>query len=258
MIAFGGSDRYGGGVKKPGIKPSYSFMCYDFDSFSDASYAAWELSQVWEGALKKHGLYYPESANTFGVIPSGVFRDEREIWEMMAKTIRNAGYEGRIGLQVDAAADSYYITESGKYRGLFTGEEIGPEALLDIYLEMVREYPFVVIEDPFYEDDYEYHTALTKAVDIQVVGDDLFTTNPERLKKGVEMGACNTMLLKVNQIGTITEALNTVRIAKQAGYQLCPATAGARGKPSPITAWHKCRFGSGMRSWSRRKPFFGN
>ena len=230
MPAFGGSDRFGGGVSKPGMKPTYAFMCYDFASFSEASYAAWELSHVWLDELKKRGLFFSESGGTFGVIPQGVFKDEREIWDMMEKTIRIAGFEGRIGLQADAAADSYYIKGKNKYRGLFTKEELGPDELLEIYIEMARDYDFVVIEDPFHEDDYEYHAALTKAVDIQVVGDDLFTTNSERLKKGAAMGACNTVLLKVNQIGTITEALEMIRLAKQEGYQIMPCDSRGEGE----------------------------
>jgi len=230
MPAFGGSDRYGGGVSKPGLKPTYAFVCYDFKSFSEASYAAWELSHVWGEALGKRGLYFSESGGTFGVIPQGVFKDEREIWDMMGQAVCAAGYEGRIGLQVDAAADSYYVKEKNKYRGLFTADELDPGALLDIYINMTKEYPFVVIEDPFHEDEYEYHAALTKAVDIQIVGDDLFTTNAQRLRKGADMGACNTVLLKVNQIGTITEALEMVRVAKQEGYQIMPCDSRGEGE----------------------------
>ena len=230
MSAFGGSSRYGGGVSSPGIKPSYSFMCYDFDTFSDASYAAWELSHEWGAELKKHGVLFSETPGAFASIPKGIFKDEREIWDMMNGCVRRAGFEGRIGLQVDAAADSYYVKESGKYRGLFTPDELGPEALLDIYVKMANEHGFVVIEDPFEEDDYEYHAALTKAVDIQVVGDDLFTTNAERLRKGASINACNTVLLKVNQIGTITEALDMVHVAKQEGYQIMPCDSRGEGE----------------------------
>ena len=230
MMAFGGSDRYGGGINKPGIKPSYSFMCYGFESFSEASYAAWELYSVWTTELKKKGIYFTESNATFGIIPPGYFGGEEEIWDLMADAIRKAGYEGRIGLQVDAAADSYFSKEKNKYRGLFTSNELDPDELLDYYVKMVRDHPFVVIEDPFHEDDYEYHAALTKAVDIQVVGDDLFTTNYQRLRKGAEMGACNTVLLKVNQIGTITEALQMVRFAKQVGYQIMPCDSRGEGE----------------------------
>ena len=230
VSAFGGNDRYGGGVANPGIKPSYSFVCYDFPSFSEASYAAWELARVWKHKVEKHGLYFSESSVGFDTIPPGVFKDEREIWDLMALAIREAGYESRIGFQVDSAADSYYEKEKGVYRGLFTAKELDSDSLFEIYVKMVRDYPFVIIEDPFHEDDYDYHAELTKAVDIQIVGDDLFTTNATRLRKGAAMGACNAVLLKVNQIGTITEAFDMVRVAKQAGYEIMPCDSRGEGE----------------------------
>lgn len=230
LAALGGGERYGGGVQSPGIKPSYAFMCYDFATFADAAYAAWELARVWQEELKKKGLHFAESAGSFGIIPPGIFAGEQLIWELMAGAIRRAGYEGRIGLQVDVAADSYYDCEAGVYRGIFTNRELTPDELLDIYGEMVRDYPFVVIEDPFHEDDYQHHAALTKAVDIQVVGDDLFTTNTARLRRGMALGACNTVLLKVNQIGTITEALEMVREAQKGGWGVMPCDSRGEGE----------------------------
>ena len=230
MPAFGGSTRYGGGVSNPGIKPSYGFVCYGFASFYEASAAAWDISVVWKAELRKRGLHFPESPGSFGIIPQGVFKDEREIWDLMAHTIRAAGYENRVGLQVDAAADSYYMKEQGKYRGLFTGKELGPDELLDMFVKMTEDHPFVIIEDPFEENDYAHHAWLTEEVDIQIVGDDLFTTNAGRLRKGAETGACNAVLLKVNQIGTITEALEMVHAAKQEGYQVMPCDSRGEGE----------------------------
>jgi enolase len=97
---------------------------------------------------------------------------------------------------------------------------------------MVRDYPFVILEDPFDEDDYETTAALTKAIDIQVVGDDLFTTNPERVQQGIAVGAANTVLLKVNQIGTITEAFEMIQLAYRNGYAVMPCSS--RGEGSDI------------------------
>jgi enolase len=82
----------------------------------------------------------------------------------------------------------------------------------------VDKYPISSIEDPLEEEDYEGFVAMTKAVPIQIVGDDLFVTNPKRLKKGIDMGACNSLLWKVNQIGSLTEALEAARIAMENGY----------------------------------------
>jgi enolase len=87
----------------------------------------------------------------------------------------------------------------------------------------------VVIEDPLDEEDYEGHALLTKELGIQIVGDDLFTTNTERLKRGMEIGACNSVLLKVNQIGTISEAFDTVRLAYSKGYGVMPCSSRGEG-----------------------------
>jgi enolase len=93
----------------------------------------------------------------------------------------------------------------------------------------VRDYPFVIIEDPFDEDDYETTAHLTKVVDIQIVGDDLFTTNPKRVRQGIDAGAANTVLLKVNQIGTITEAFDMIQLAYENGYGVMPCSSRGEG-----------------------------
>src|SRR5512139_406474 len=97
---------------------------------------------------------------------------------------------------------------------------------------MVHDYPFVCLEDPLNEDDFEGHAVLTRDLGIQVVGDDLFTTSVSRLQKGINAGACNTVLLKVNQIGTVTEAFETVRLAYGGGYGVMPCAS--RGEGSDI------------------------
>jgi enolase len=101
--------------------------------------------------------------------------------------------------------------------------------MIEMYKEMVKTYPIIVLEDPLDEEDYEGHARLTRELDIQIVGDDLFTTNVERLKKGMEVGACNAVLLKVNQIGTISEAFDTVKLAYRNGYGLMPCSSRGEG-----------------------------
>ena len=94
---------------------------------------------------------------------------------------------------------------------------------------MVKEYPFIILEDPLDEDDYEGHALLTKELGIQIVGDDLFTTNPQRVQQGIEAGAANTVLLKVNQIGTISEAFEMVQLAYRNGYGVMPCSSRGEG-----------------------------
>ena len=113
--------------------------------------------------------------------------------------------------------------------GLFSAEPKTKDELCELYRWMVKEYPFVIIEDPLNEDDYEGTALLTRELGIQVVGDDLFTTNPERVQKGIEVGAANTVLLKVNQIGTISEALDMVQLAYRNGYGVMPCSSRGEG-----------------------------
>ena len=228
VLAFDGSDRYGGGVTTPGGKPSNSFMMYGFETFAEASYAGWEIDRLWGKELKQHfhavqnhlGAYY---------IPPDIFKSDLEIWDLMSKTIDKAGYTGKAGIQVDCAADTYYDRSGKIYRGLFINKEMDRDALLDFYKKAVSELPIVILEDPFWEDDYESHAILTKELDIQIVGDDLFTTTPERVAKGIKQGAANTVLLKVNQVGTISEALEMVQLAYNYGYGVMPCDSRGEG-----------------------------
>ena len=91
-------------------------------------------------------------------------------------------------------------------------------ALIDLYKQFCRDYPIITIEDPFDQDDWAEWTAFTGAGLCQVVGDDLLVTNPKRVKEAIEKKACNALLLKINQIGTITESIEAVRLAKEAGW----------------------------------------
>lgn len=229
ILVAGGSMRYGGGITNGGGKPSYSIMLYGFKSFGEASYAGWELQQTWLDMLRK---YMPEpQANEKGqvYIPPGIFNSDEQIWELMNETIIKGGYEGKCGLQLDVATDTYHNKADNLYYGIFSAVPKTVEDLFRLYEKMVEEYNFVVIEDPFNEDDYDNTAALTKSTGIQIVGDDLFTTNPERVLYGIERGAANTVLLKVNQVGTISEAMEMVAIAYQNGYGVMPNSSRGEG-----------------------------
>ena len=229
--AFGGSRRYGGG-KRSGGKPSHSFIAYGFDTFSEASYACWNTQDAFVTLLlEKYGMYAP-SVRYLALQP-GMVDSDRELWGLMAEAINASGYEGKVGIQVDVAAGTYYEKEKDAFVGLFSREDKTRDDMIKLYKEMVSKYPFVILEDPLDEEDYEGHAILTRELGIQVVGDDLFTTNVERLKKGIAVGACNTILLKVNQIGTISEAFDTVRLAYSKGYGIMPCSS--RGEGADIT-----------------------
>jgi enolase len=163
------------------------------------------------------------------MVAPGLVKHDREIWDLQTETINRLGYEGKVGLQVDVAAGTYYEKDKGKFVGLFSAEDKTRDELLKLYQWMVTQYPFVILEDPLDEDDYEGHAILTKEVGIQIVGDDLFTTNPARVQQGVDAGAANTVLLKVNQIGTISEAFEMVRLANRHGYGVQPCSSRGEG-----------------------------
>jgi len=239
VLTVVGSRRYGSG-KRSGGKPSYSMICYGFVSFSDASYAAWEVSNEFVRLVR-------EKLNIDGdrgrcVIPPGVIKHDRELWDLKREAIINSGYEGRIGFQVDVAAATYYEKDKGCFVGLFSAEDKTRDDLFVLYHDMVANYPFVIIEDPLDEDDYEGHAILTDELDVEIVGDDLFTTNVERLNRGIEMGAANAVLLKVNQIGTITEAFDTVQLAYDNGYAVMPCDSRGEG---PLIADYAVGLGTG-------------
>ncbi|MPM99457.1 Enolase [bioreactor metagenome] len=227
MVA--GDKRYGGGITTPGGKPTMSVMCFGFDTFSDASYACWEIHTRWAEKMKKLFGGSP-NIRDFIVVPEGCFNSDEHIWEAMVKTIAEAGYEGKAGLQMDVATDTYYNKEDEKYYGLFNREVKTKDQLFDFYLHIINEFPFVIIEDPFNEDDYEATAELTKQSGIQIVGDDLFTTNIKRVEYGISKGAANTVLLKVNQIGTISEALQMIEHAYKFGYAVMPSDSRGEGE----------------------------
>lgn len=227
--AITGTRRYGSRSSKHGTKPSITFQCYDFSTFEEASYAAWEIYQLWSEKMKKGGIWPPDPWFFFDV-PQGMYPDDLALLAEMTETICAAGYEGRVGIQIDVAADTYYCAEDDKYHGLLTPEAKDRNQMMELYKKMIREYPVIILEDPFREEDYESHAELTRSVDIQIVGDDLYTTNPERVEIGIQTKATNCVLLKVNQIGTITETLDMINLAYGNGMGVMPCESRGEGE----------------------------
>lgn len=155
--------------------------------------------------------------------------DTREALRLLRDAVEQAGYRlGRdIMIALDVAASELYDAEKKAYvfpgEGKAQGHEVirTTEEMMAYYEELLSEFPICSIEDPLDEEDWEGWQLLTRQLGsrVQLVGDDLFVTNPERLKKGIELGAANAVLIKINQIGTLTEAFQTIRIAQEAGYR---------------------------------------
>ena len=143
-----------------------------------------------------------------------------EGFELIMEAIRKAGYiPGKdVNLAIDVAASEFY--KDGKYVLEGENRELNTEELIEFYEELTTKYPIISIEDPVDENDWEGFKLITEKLGdkIQLVGDDLFVTNKKCLEKGINLGAGNAILLKVNQIGTITETLETIELAKKYGY----------------------------------------
>ncbi len=144
-----------------------------------------------------------------------------EGFELIIEAIKKAGYEPGVDvkLAIDVAASEFY--SDGKYNLVGENRSLTTDELIDFYKELIDKYPIVSIEDPVDENDWEGFAKITKELGdkVQLVGDDLFVTNKECLQKGIDLKAGNAILLKVNQIGTITETLETIKLAKDNGYK---------------------------------------
>ena len=144
-----------------------------------------------------------------------------EGFELIMEAIKKAGYvPGRdVKLAIDVAASEFY--SDGKYNLKGENRTLTTDELIEFYKELVNKYPIISIEDPVDENDWDGFVKITKELGdkVQLVGDDLFVTNKECLQKGIDLGAGNAILLKVNQIGTITETLDTIKLAKENGYK---------------------------------------
>ncbi len=143
-----------------------------------------------------------------------------EAIQLILKAAESAGYSPGtdIGIALDPAASEFY--KDGKYELKSEGKSLTGKEMIDYYADLVDKYPLLSIEDGLAEQDWDNWAMMTERLgaSIQIVGDDIFVTNPEIFKKGIEKGIGNSILIKLNQIGTVTETLDTIEMAKQAGY----------------------------------------
>ena len=144
----------------------------------------------------------------------------RAALDLISSAIEAAGFKlgTDVGLALDAAANEFYTAGTGY---VFEKQTRDSAEMSQFYADLLDAYPLVSIEDPLYENDWDGWIELTTAIGdrVQIVGDDLFVTNPERLEEGIERGAANALLVKVNQIGTLTETLDAVALAHNSGYR---------------------------------------
>ena len=167
-----------------------------------------------------------ESGHSTGVGDEGGFAPDlannEEPLQYIVKAIEAAGYKpgDDFMIAMDPATTECYDAERGVYVLAGEGRELTTDEMIDYWAQLVEKYPIISIEDGLAEEDWDGWVKLTQRIGdkVQLVGDDLFVTNTERLKKGIEMGAANAILVKVNQIGSLTESLEAIEMAKKAGY----------------------------------------
>ncbi|MGO9094102.1 MAG: phosphopyruvate hydratase [Bryobacteraceae bacterium] len=193
---------------------------YGAERFSEALRMGAEVFHNLKAVLKKRG-YSTAVGDEGGFAPS--LKSNVEALEVILEAITKAGYKPgeQIGILLDPAASEFYDAEKGKY--IFKKSDKSERdsgKMVEFWADWVRQYPIISIEDGMAEDDWDGWQLMTQALGdkIQLVGDDIFVTNTERLAQGIEQGIANSILIKLNQIGTITETLAAMRMAAEAGY----------------------------------------
>jgi len=198
----------------------FMIMPYGAEKFSEALRWGAEIFHTLKGVLKKRG-YSTSVGDEGGFAPN--LKSNVEALEVVLEAITLAGYTPgeQVGIALDPAASEFYDAKKGKYVFKKSDKsERSSEQMVEFWSDWVRQYPIVSIEDGMAEDDWDGWKLMTDALGkkIQIVGDDLFVTNVDRLSQGIEKHIANSILIKLNQIGSVTETLETMKMAADAGY----------------------------------------
>src|SRR5579872_2845287 len=198
----------------------FMIVPYGADKFSEALRWAAEVFHTLKSVLKKRG-YSTAGGDEGGFAPS--LKSNQEALEVVLEAITKAGYTpgDQIGIALDPAASEFYDQDNKKYVFKKSDKsERTSDEMVKFWADWVKQYPIVSIEDGMAEDDWAGWKTMTVELGdkIQLVGDDLFVTNTQRLAQGIEKGIANSILIKVNQIGTLTETLEAIKMAADAGY----------------------------------------
>merc|ERR1712099_11347 len=189
-------------------------------SFKDAMRIGAEVYHTLKGVIKKkYGQDACNVGDEGGFAPS--VQDNNEALDVLMEAIKKSGHESKIKIGTDVAASEFWDADKGKYNLDFKNPQAAPESfktgteLAGVYKDWCAKYPMISIEDPFDQDDWASYGNLLKDVgsSVQIVGDDLLVTNSKRIGKALEVKACNALLLKVNQIGSITEAIDAAMMS---------------------------------------------
>ncbi|MEM2989913.1 MAG: phosphopyruvate hydratase [Halobacteria archaeon] len=184
--------------------------------FAEAIRMAVETYHMLKNLIKeKYGIASTNVGDEGGYAPA--MTTTREALEAISLAIEKAGYEGKIKLGLDSAASEFF--KNGEYA--IDGKKLSGGELIDYYIDIAKTYPILLFEDPFHEEAFHEFAELTRKLrGTIIVGDDIFVTNVARLKKGIELNAGNALLLKLNQIGTISEAFDAARLAFRSSWKV--------------------------------------
>jgi enolase len=195
-------------------------------SFKHAMEIGCEVYHTLKSVIKKkYGQDAVNVGDEGGFAPN--FQDNNEALELLMEALEKSGHKDKVKLATDVAASEFYDAKTKKYDLDFKNPAGSPDSMkktgdemIQYYCDWCDKYPLVSIEDPFDQDDWENYAKFMakKGQEQQIVGDDLLVTNPERIKKALEVGACNALLLKVNQIGSLTEAIEAAKMSMAAGW----------------------------------------
>jgi len=191
-------------------------------SFTEAMRMGSEVYHHLKAVIKaRFGLDATAVGDEGGFAPN--ILNNKDALNLIQDAIEKAGYTGKIEIGMDVAASEFYKGANTYDLDFKTpdadgSQKISGDQLRDLYMEFCNEFPITSIEDPFDQDDWENWTKMTAGTGIQIVGDDLTVTNPKRIQTAVEKKACNCLLLKVNQIGTVTESIKAHLLAKENGW----------------------------------------
>ncbi|KAF9919924.1 phosphopyruvate hydratase, partial [Modicella reniformis] len=190
-------------------------------SFAEAMKIGSEVYHTLKAVIKKkYGQDATNVGDEGGFAPN--IQDNAEGLELLKEAIAGAGYTDKVKIGMDVAASEFYDDKlydlDFKNSASDKSKRLTGQQLAGLYNDFISKYPIVSIEDPFEQDDWEAWSHVTSSTDIQIVGDDLTVTNPTRIRTAIEKKACNALLLKVNQIGTITESIEAATISQNAGW----------------------------------------
>lgn len=195
----------------------FMIMPVGASSFSEGMKWCVEIFHTLKGVLKAEG-YGTAVGDEGGFAPN--LKSDEEALQWIVKAVEKAGYTGKIGIALDPASTEMYNEETKKYDFWKTGQSFTSSELIAFWKDWVDKYPIVSIEDGLAEEDWEGWKELTDILGdkVQLVGDDLFVTNVKRLQKGIDSKTANSILIKFNQIGTLTETMDAVHLANANGY----------------------------------------